>query len=150
GKLVVDLFADVVPEGLVNVVQGGEDAGACLVESDIDLVVFTGSTSTGRKVAHACAERLIPCTLELGGKDAAIGLADADLDRAANGSVWGGMMNAGQNCGAIERVYVEKAVADQLTAKIVAATKALRFGQDVGPLTTDAQRRIVERHVDAA
>ena len=150
GKLVVDLFEGIVPAGLIGLVQGGGEVGARLVESDVDLVVFTGSTATGRKVAHACAERLIPCSVELGGKDAAIVLADADLDRAANGIVWAAMMNAGQNCGAVERVYVEKSVADLLTAKIVAATKALRFGQDVGPLTTEAQRRIVERHVDQA
>lgn len=150
GKLVADLFTGLVPDGLVSIVQGGGDVGARLIESEIDAVVFTGSTSTGKKVAHACADRLIPCTLELGGKDAAIVLADADLERAANGIVWGAMMNAGQNCGAVERVYVEKSIADQLTAKIVAATKALRFGQDVGPLTTEAQRRIVERHVAAA
>ncbi|HVH45410.1 MAG TPA: aldehyde dehydrogenase family protein [Labilithrix sp.] len=150
GKLVADLFRGLVPDGLIAVVQGGADAGARLVESDMDLVVFTGSTKTGRKIAHACAERLVPCSLELGGKDAAIVLADADLDRAANGIVWGAMMNAGQNCGAVERVYVEKAVAEALTAKIVTATKALRFGQDVGPLTTVAQREIVERHVAAA
>jgi acyl-CoA reductase-like NAD-dependent aldehyde dehydrogenase len=150
GKLVADLFAGLVPDGLVGIVQGGGDVGARLIEAEVDLVVFTGSTNTGRKVAHACAERLIPCTLELGGKDAAIVLADADLDRAANGIVWGAMMNAGQNCGAVERVYVEKSVADVLTAKVVAATKALRFGQDVGPLTTEAQRRIVERHVAEA
>lgn len=150
GKLVADLFAGIVPDGLVGLVQGGGDVGARLVECDVDLVVFTGSTATGRKVAHACAERLIPCSVELGGKDAAIVLADADLDRAANGIVWGAMMNAGQNCGAVERVYVDKSVADVLTAKIVSATKALRFRDDVGPLTTEAQRRIVERHVDAA
>ena len=150
GKLVVELFDGLVPEGLVGLVQGGGDVGARLVESDVDSVVFTGSTATGRKIARACAERLIPCTAELGGKDAAIVLADADLERAANGIVWGAMMNAGQNCGAVERVYVDKVVADVLTAKIVAATKALRFGQDVGPLTTEAQRRIVERHVNEA
>ncbi len=150
GKLIVDLLSDLVPEGLVGLVQGGGEVGQRLIESDVDSVVFTGSTATGRKVAHACADRLVPCTLELGGKDAAIVLADADLDRAANGIVWGAMMNAGQNCGAVERVYVEKKVADQLTAKIVAATKALRFGEDVGPLTTEAQRKIVERHVEAA
>ena len=150
GKLVVELFDGLVPDGLVSIVQGGGDVGARLVDSEVDLVVFTGSTQTGRKVAHACAERLIPCSVELGGKDAAIVLADADLERAANGIVWGSMMNAGQNCGAVERVYVDKRVAEAFTAKVVAATKALRFGQDVGPLTTDAQRRIVERHVNAA
>lgn len=150
GKLVADLFDGLLPQGLLGLVQGGADVGARLVESDVDAVVFTGSTATGRKIARACADRLIPCTVELGGKDAAIVLGDADLDRAANGIVWGAMMNAGQNCGAVERVYVDKSVADVLTAKIVAATKALRFGHDVGPLTTEAQRQIVERHVNEA
>lgn len=150
GKIIASLFDGLVPEGLLGVVQGGGDIGAALVEADIDSVVFTGSTATGKKVAHACAERLLPCVLELGGKDAAIVLADADLDRAANGIVWGAMMNAGQNCGAVERVYVVKSVAAKLTEKVVAATKALRYGKDVGPLTTAAQKAIVARHVAAA
>jgi acyl-CoA reductase-like NAD-dependent aldehyde dehydrogenase len=150
GKLIVDLFDGLVPAGLLGLVQGDGTAGARLVDADIDYVVFTGSTKSGRRVAHACAERLLPCAVELGGKDAAIVLADADLDRAANGIVWGAMMNAGQNCGAVERVYAVKAIAKDLTAKIVAATSALRLGTDVGPLTTAAQRGIVEAHVDAA
>ncbi len=150
GKLVADLFDGLVPEGLVSLVQGAGEAGASIIEAGVDLVVFTGSTMTGRKVAHACAERLVPCSVELGGKDAAIVLADADLDRAANGIVWAAMMNAGQNCGAVERVYVDKSVAEQLTQKIVNATKALRFGADVGPLTSAAQHAIVERQVNAA
>ena len=78
GKLVAELFDGLVPDGLVSVVQGGGEVGARLVDSEVDLVVFTGSTHTGRKVAHACAERLIPCSVELGGKDAAIVLADAE------------------------------------------------------------------------
>jgi len=150
GKRIVDLFDGLVPPGLVGLVQGGGDAGARLVEADVDYVVFTGSTKSGRRVAHACAERLVPCAVELGGKDAAIVLADADLERAANGIVWGAMMNAGQNCGAVERVYAVKAIAKELTTKIVAATKALRLGTDVGPLTTAAQQAIVARHVEAA
>jgi acyl-CoA reductase-like NAD-dependent aldehyde dehydrogenase len=150
GKLVVELFDGLVPAGLVGLVQGGGDAGARLCAADVDLVVFTGSPASGRKVAHACAERLIPCTLELGGKDAAIVLADANLDRAANGIVWGAMMNAGQNCGAVERVYADKKIVKALTDKIVAATRALRVFDDVGPLTTSAQRDTVSRHVEAA
>jgi len=150
GAIIADLFKDVVPEGLVSVVQGGGDVGGALIDADIDFVVFTGSTTTGKKVAHACAERLLPCVVELGGKDAAIVLADADLDRAANGIVWGAMMNAGQNCGAVERVYAVKSIADQLSAKIVAAAKALRFGEDVGPLTTKMQHETVQKHLAAA
>jgi acyl-CoA reductase-like NAD-dependent aldehyde dehydrogenase len=150
GKLVADVFEGVLPADVLALVQGGGDVGAALCSSPVDLVVFTGSVASGRKVALACAEHLIPCSLELGGKDAAIVLADANLDRAANGLVWGAMMNSGQNCAAVERVYVEEAVAKALTDKIVAAVNALRTNVDVGPLTTETQRSIVVRHVDAA
>jgi len=150
GQAVVDLFKDVLPEGILSIVQGGGDVGAALCAAEVDLVVFTGSVKTGRKVAAACAERLIPCSLELGGKDAAIVLADANLDRAALGVAWGALTNAGQNCAAIERVYVEKAIADKFLAELTRVVKTLRAGDDVGPLTTAAQLDIVERHVDAA
>ncbi len=150
GALVADLFEGIVPEGIFQIVQGGREAGAKLAEADVDLVVFTGSVAAGRKVAHACAERLSPCSLELGGKDAAIVLADANLERAAQGVVWGALTNAGQNCAAIERVYVEKSVAEAFTTRVVEIVKSLRAGADVGPLATLAQRDIVVRHVDAA
>lgn len=150
GRLVGALFDGIVPDGLVGIVQGGGDAGARVCGADVDFVVFTGSAASGRKVAHACADRLVPCALELGGKDAAIVLADADLERAANGIVWGAMMNAGQNCAAVERVYVEAKVAKAFTDKLVEKAKALRIGTDVGPLTSAAQRAIVEKHVAAA
>jgi acyl-CoA reductase-like NAD-dependent aldehyde dehydrogenase len=150
GKLVVDLFEGLLPKGVLGLVQGGGEAGAALCEANVDLVVFTGSVSAGRKVAHTCAERLVPCSLELGGKDAAIVLADANLERAAQGIVWGAMSNAGQNCAAIERVYVVKSIAEKFSARVADITKALRFGDDVGPLATEAQRAIVASHVDAA
>jgi acyl-CoA reductase-like NAD-dependent aldehyde dehydrogenase len=150
GALVDELFAGLVPDGVLTVVQGGGDVGGALCAAeDVDLVVFTGSVRTGRKVAAACAERLIPCSLELGGKDAALVLADADLERAVNGIVWGALTNAGQNCAAIERVYVVKEVADTFCKKVVLAMEALKES-DVGPLTTEAQRTIVAAHVDAA
>jgi acyl-CoA reductase-like NAD-dependent aldehyde dehydrogenase len=150
GALVAELFEGLVPEGLFGLVQGAGEVGAALCAADVDLVVFTGSVATGRRVAHACADRLVPCSLELGGKDAAIVLADANLDRAANGIVWGAMMNAGQNCASVERVYVEKGVAEAFTKKVCEAVAKLRPGVDVGPLATTAQRAIVARHVDEA
>jgi acyl-CoA reductase-like NAD-dependent aldehyde dehydrogenase len=150
GALVVELFTGLLPEGTLEIVQGAGDVGAALCAADVDLVVFTGSVATGRKVAHACAERLIPCSLELGGKDAAIVLKDADVERAANGVVWGAMMNAGQNCASIERVYVDRAVADRFTARVREIVSELRPGVDVGPLATAAQRAIVARHVEDA
>ncbi|MGD0525678.1 MAG: aldehyde dehydrogenase family protein [Polyangiaceae bacterium] len=150
GALVGEVLAGLVPEGLFGIVQGAGEVGAALCAAEVDLVVFTGSVATGRKVAHACAERLIPSSLELGGKDAAIVLADADLERAANGIVWGGMMNAGQNCASVERVYVVKSVGEAFTKKVVDVVASLRAGVDVGPLATPAQRAIVASHVEAA
>jgi acyl-CoA reductase-like NAD-dependent aldehyde dehydrogenase len=149
GALVVGLFAGLVPDGVIGIAQGGREAGAALCASNVDLVVFTGSVAVGRAVARACAEKLIPCSLELGGKDAAIVLADANLERAANGVVWGAMMNAGQNCASVERVYVDKAIADAFTAKVCAVVASLRPGVDVAAsLATTAQRAAVHGHVE--
>ena len=150
GGLIGEMLAGLVPEGLFAVAQGGGEVGGALCAADVDLVCFTGSVATGRKVARACADRLIPCSLELGGKDAAIVLADADLDRAANGVVWGALANAGQNCAAIERVYVERSIAEAFTKKVIDVVKGLRARDDVGPLATERQCAIVREHVDAA
>src|SRR5262249_4786056 len=98
-RLVLDLFARAgLPDGLLALVEGDGETGAALVEAGVDKVSFTGSVRTGRKVGEACARRLIPCTLELGGKDPMIVCADADLARAAGGAVFGAMFNAGQYC----------------------------------------------------
>ena len=135
---------------------GYAETGAAVIANS-DYVHFTGSTATGRKVAVACAERLIPFSLELGGKDPAIVLADADIDRAANGIAWGGMTNSGQVCVSIERVYVEAPIYDEFVAKLTDKVSQLRQGQDdaryrfdVGAMATAAQRDIVARHVDEA
>ncbi|MBW2455478.1 MAG: aldehyde dehydrogenase family protein [Deltaproteobacteria bacterium] len=150
GALVASLFADVVPDGLVGLIQGGAEQGRALVAEAVDLVVFTGSVATGKAIAVACAERLVPCSLELGGKDAAIVLGDCRLERTAQGIVWGAFTNAGQNCSAIERVYVEKAIADPLIERIVAITKELREGTDTAVMTTLAGRRVVDEQLDGA
>jgi acyl-CoA reductase-like NAD-dependent aldehyde dehydrogenase/pimeloyl-ACP methyl ester carboxylesterase len=147
GDIVGDIFAGLLPEGLLQIVQGDRDVGAELCQAGPDFVIFTGSVAAGRAVARACADKLIPCALELGGKDAAIVLADAPIARAAAGIVWGAMLNAGQNCGAVERVYVEESASKELLAALTEQVKALRLGTDVGRLATPAQRAIVERHV---
>jgi acyl-CoA reductase-like NAD-dependent aldehyde dehydrogenase len=149
GALIGDLLTDLVPAGLFTVVQGGGDVGAALCAAGVDHVSFTGSVATGKRVAKACAEELVPCALELGGKDAAIVLSDANLERAAHGVVWGALGNAGQNCAAIERVYVERPVADAFTQKVIEIVRALSSAE-VGPLATERQRAIVREHVDAA
>lgn len=99
-----------LPADLVQVVTGRGQTGAALIDSGIDFCVFTGSVLTGKKVAAACGERLIPCTLELGGKAPAIVCADADLGRAARAIVWGGFANSGQVCASVERVYAHQSV----------------------------------------
>jgi succinate-semialdehyde dehydrogenase/glutarate-semialdehyde dehydrogenase len=141
------------PEGVVNVVAADDAVAAALVEDPrVGKIVFTGSVATGRKVMAAAAKNLTPVVLELGGKDPAIVCADADLDRAAKGIVWGAFLNAGQTCASVERVYVEKPVAEPFLAKVVEETRKVRLsdrpgGGDVGPLTLERQRRVVEAHV---
>jgi acyl-CoA reductase-like NAD-dependent aldehyde dehydrogenase len=136
---------------VLGLTTGHGETGQALIEH-ADFLQFTGSTATGRKVAVACAQRLIPYGLELGGKDPAIVLADADLDRAANGIAWGGLFNSGQVCVSVERVYVEAPVYDQFVAKLAARVGEVQQGHDgdTGAMATEAQRDIVARHVDEA
>ncbi len=150
GAVVASIFEGLLPDGLLQLVQGGGEVGAALLDCDIDLCVFTGSVATGRRIAVRCAERFIPTSLELGGKDAAIVLADCPLERTARGLVWGAFKNAGQSCSSIERVYVEKGVAEALIARVVELTKELRPGVDTGVVTTERQCEIVREHVEAA
>ncbi len=146
-----------LPDGVLSVVASGDDVAAALVEDPrVDKIVFTGSVATGKRVMAAAAKNLTPVVLELGGKDPAIVCKDADLDRAAAGLVWGAFLNAGQSCASVERVYVEDSVADAFVAKVVEQTKKLRTGNpgagevDMGPLTMERQRSIVEDHVNDA
>jgi acyl-CoA reductase-like NAD-dependent aldehyde dehydrogenase len=150
GALVASLFEGLLPEGLLTLVQGGRDVGSALVRAGVDLVVFTGSVASGRAIAVACAEQLIPCSLELGGKDAAIVLQDANLERTARGLVWGAFTNAGQSCASIERVYVEEPIANRLVAAIVDHVAALQAGRDTAVLTTARQCDVIRRHLAEA
>jgi succinate-semialdehyde dehydrogenase/glutarate-semialdehyde dehydrogenase len=144
-----------LPEDLFQVVTGRGETGAALVDGGIDQCLFTGSTQTGRKVAAACGERLIPCTVELGGKAPAIVCADADLERTARALVWGAFANQGQICVSVERVYAHRAVHDELCERVVAETQALRLKQgdeeaDVGAMAWDRQVAKVEELIQAA
>jgi succinate-semialdehyde dehydrogenase/glutarate-semialdehyde dehydrogenase len=146
-----------IPDGVVNVVAVDDARAASLVQDPrVGKVVFTGSVATGTKVMAAAARNVTPVVLELGGKDPAIVCRDADLDRAARGIVWGAFLNCGQTCASVERVYVEEPVAEAFVAKVVEETRKLRVGDpaqgevDVGPLTLERQRRIVDEHVAEA
>src|SRR5262249_41813578 len=126
-----------------------------LIDAPVDMVVSPGSVATGRKVAAACGERLIPCTLELGGKAPAVVCADADLERTANALVWGAFANSGQVCASVERVYAHESVHDELVQKVIDKTRKLRQGDpstevDVGAMTWDKQLEIVDERVRQA
>ncbi len=133
---------------VIDVMEGDGAAGAALIEAMPDAVVFTGSTRTGRKVGVMCAERGIPCEQELGGKDCAVVLADADLDRTATGVAWGIVSNAGQNCSGIERVAVAAQIAPQFIPLLV--KKLQETAKDVPELVTPMQRRIVIEQMEEA
>jgi len=148
--ILVEACAEVYGPDLVVLAQGGGDVGAALIAAGVDAVVFTGSVRTGKKVAHAAADALVPVSLELGGKDAAIVLDDANVERAARGILWGAFANAGQNCAGIERVYATKPVAKKLRDRLGLLAKELVLGRDVGPLSNEEQLAVVERHVSAA
>ncbi|HYG95843.1 MAG TPA: aldehyde dehydrogenase family protein, partial [Solirubrobacterales bacterium] len=137
-------------------VHGTGETGGALVDA-VDFIQFTGSDRTGRKVMARAAETLTPVSLELGGKDPMIVLADADLDRAANAAAWGGMMNSGQICMSVERIYVEEPAYDEFVNKLTAEVGRLRQGaddarnpKDVGAMTSPNQTAIVEDHVSDA
>lgn len=154
GAFLAALCAESLPRGLVGLVQGAGDVGQALVDH-ADAIVFTGSVPSGKRVAARAAERLIPTSLELGGKDAALVLADCDLERTAIGVAQWAMHNCGQNCAAIERVYVEEAIADRFVETLSRVVSKLRVStgndeSDLGPLQNEAQLAIVEKHVEQA
>ncbi|MEO7979829.1 MAG: succinic semialdehyde dehydrogenase, partial [Sporichthyaceae bacterium] len=145
-----------LPADLWQVVVGdGPVVGRAVVDGG-DYVCFTGSTQVGREVAERCARRLVGCSLELGGKNPMVVLADADLDRAAEGAVRDCFSNAGQLCIAMERLYVVDAVHDEFVDRFVRRVRALRlgaeldYGPDMGSLISAAQLQRVTAHVDDA
>ncbi len=142
-----------VPEDVVQVLHGDGETGAALVDGPVDKICFTGSAATGRAIAATCAQRLTPFTLELGGKDAMIVCADADLERAAAGAVYLSMFNTGQVCLSIERIYVVDSVADEFIRLVREKAAAVTYGEgdtDMGPLFFDRQLDVVTRHVEDA
>jgi acyl-CoA reductase-like NAD-dependent aldehyde dehydrogenase len=141
------------PEGVFQVVTGAGATGRALVDA-ADFVMFTGSTKTGRAVAARAGERLIPCSLELGGKDALIVLADAPVERAVNVALHGALFNGGQTCTSVERVYVEAPVYDKFVARLRERFGEVTWGRsaglgstDVGAMTFPPQMTVVRDHV---
>ena len=145
-----------VPKDVFQVVVGDGSTGAALVDADVDKLIFTGSVATGKRIAQAAGERLLPVVLELGGKDPMIVLEDADIDVASSGAVWGAFMNAGQTCLSVERCYVHRSIYGRFVEACVGKANQLRVGDgsdpqtDMGPMIHERQLRIVEQQVEDA
>ena len=142
----------------IQIVYGGKETGADLIEQKPDKIHFTGSTRAGKQVMAAASKHLIPVDLELGGKDPAIVFEDVDIEKTANGLIWAAFTNAGQSCTSIERCYVHESIFDEMTKTIVAITKKLKLVNpdcedceaDVGCMTADFQLKIVEAQLKDA
>jgi len=137
---------------VLEVVAGDGETGAALI-AHADAVCFTGSLRTGRKIAAAAAQRLIPAFLELGGKDPLIIGARANMQRAVTAALRGALLNAGQSCQAIERIYIEESAAEEFCRRLAEAARAVTLSHpdpaqgQLGPLIWEGQARILEAHI---
>jgi len=152
----VDIVSEVLPDDVLQVVHGADDQGKALVESNVDMIAFTGSRETGKHILGAAAKHLKRAVLELGGKDPLIVLSDADMAKAARFAVRNSFRNAGQVCISTERIYVPEAAADDFVAAMAEETAKLTVGDGmqsdtrVGPMINRRQRDHVRAQIDDA
>ncbi|MCU0691677.1 MAG: aldehyde dehydrogenase family protein [Polyangiaceae bacterium] len=149
GECLGEVFEENLPAGVFATAQGGRRVIQAVVRNAHRLS-FTGSTATGRALAHQCGNQMIPASYELGGVDAAIVLPDCDLVRTVHGVVWGAFANSGQDCGSIRRLLLHRDLAQSFLPWLIEETKKLRLGEDLGPLRSAAQLATVEAHVKDA
>jgi acyl-CoA reductase-like NAD-dependent aldehyde dehydrogenase len=153
GRALVECFSGHLPPDVLVPFYAPGALGSAIVEAGIDHLAFIGSVEVGREVAALAARRFVSCSLELGGKDAAIVLPDADLERAAEGIAWGAFTNAGQNCASIERLILVGGVGEAFLPRLIERVTSLRAvtggpaGSDVGPLRSAGQLAAVEAQV---
>ncbi len=147
GIMIAKLFERAgFPEGTFNLLIGKSDVGQKLITSgSVRVVMFTGSVETGKYIYEKSASSLKKLVLELGGKDAAVVMPDANMDRAVNGILWGAFMNSGQTCASIERIYVHESVYDEFVERLTERASSLKVGDpmahdtEIGPMTTPMQ-----------
>ena len=156
GRWIVDAFAEAVPEQpVLQLLTGYGATGEALCRSpEVDVVSFTGSAATGRKVMAAAADNLTKVVMECGGKDPMVVDRDADLLGAAEAALWGGCANAGQTCAGVERVYVVDEVYEAFLDTLAEKARGVRAGSEddaaLGPITMPRQLEIIRRHLDEA
>jgi acyl-CoA reductase-like NAD-dependent aldehyde dehydrogenase len=155
GKCIEALFKDIgFPNHVLQVAHGGKELGASLVQEKPDMIFFTGSVATGKKIQQEAAQHLIPTILELGGKDPMIVCADTHIERAVHAALWGGLTNSGQVCMSVERIYVQKEIAEKFSSRLVEEAKKLKRGfsekDDFGSMTFQGQVETVKTHLQDA
>ncbi|NIM90407.1 MAG: aldehyde dehydrogenase family protein [Candidatus Aminicenantes bacterium] len=158
GLLAGEIFVEAgLPPGVMNVVNcWTSQAEELILNPKVQTIMFTGSVPTGKRIMELASRNMSNIVLELGGKDPMIVLKDADLERASRGAVWGAFMNCGQSCASVERLYVDREVAEEFCQKVVDLTKNIKVGNpldpgvDMGPLANPSQLKTVEEHIQEA
>ncbi len=151
-----DIFNQVLPEGVLQVVHGADEQGQILVESDVNLIAFTGSLAVGKDIMGRAAKSLKRLVMELGGKDPLIVLEDADIDQAARFAVASSFENSGQMCVSTERVFVDEGIADEFEKKVVRYASMYRIGTwndpnaQIGPMINTKQRQKIISQLEEA
>ncbi|MBP9191114.1 MAG: aldehyde dehydrogenase [Ignavibacteria bacterium] len=155
GKAIYEIYNRYLPKGVINLLQGAEEVGEQIINSDIDMVAFVGSQAVGKKIMEACSRNLNRLVLELGGKDPMIILKDADLKKVVPYAVHGSLRNSGQVCVSVERIYIEDKIAPEFEKLVLEEVKKYRVGDgfddvDMGPMVSEAQRNHVIEQIDEA
>ncbi|MBK6772185.1 MAG: aldehyde dehydrogenase family protein [Ignavibacteria bacterium] len=155
GKALYEIYNRYLPKGVINLLQGAEEVGELIINSDIDMVSFVGSQAVGKKIMEACSKNLNRLVLELGGKDPMIILKDADLKKAVPYAVHGSLRNSGQVCVSVERIYVEDKIAIEFEKLVLQEIKKYRVGSgfdevDMGPMVSEGQRAHVLSQIEEA
>ncbi|HMQ67785.1 MAG TPA: aldehyde dehydrogenase family protein [Ignavibacteria bacterium] len=155
GKALYEIYNRYLPKGVINLLQGAEEVGEQVINSDIDMVAFVGSQGVGKKIMEACSKNLNRLVLELGGKDPMIILKDADLKKVVPYAVHGSLRNSGQVCVSVERIYIEDKLAPAFEKLVLEEVKKYRVGDgfddvDMGPMVSEAQRNHVIEQIEEA
>jgi acyl-CoA reductase-like NAD-dependent aldehyde dehydrogenase len=156
GKALFELFDKHLPDGVINLIQGADEAGNELIHSDIDMIAFVGSQAVGKHIMNVASDKLKRIVLELGGKDPMIVLRDADIEKAAKFAVNGSLRNSGQVCVSVERIYVDEKIAGKFTNLVAEGVKNFKFGNgydenaQMGPMVSEEQRQIVIEQIKDA